>query len=82
MRIAVGGFLHESHSFAPRPTTYADFVHPGDWKIRFLGFIREANVSNARKAVLDLDGVAFVALEEATFDWKYWTPRLSDGLPR
>jgi microcystin degradation protein MlrC len=29
MRIAVGGFLHESHSFAPRPTTYADFLHPG-----------------------------------------------------
>jgi microcystin degradation protein MlrC len=27
-RIAVGGFLHESHSFAPRPTTYAEFVHP------------------------------------------------------
>ncbi|MBN8891904.1 MAG: microcystin degradation protein MlrC [Rhodospirillales bacterium 70-18] len=29
MRIAIGGFLHESHSFAPRPTTYADFVQPG-----------------------------------------------------
>ncbi len=29
MRIAVGGFLHESHSFAPWPTTYADFLQPG-----------------------------------------------------
>ena len=29
VRIAVGGFLHESHSFAPRPTTYADFLQPG-----------------------------------------------------
>ena len=28
MRIAVGGFLHESHSFAPRPTRYGDFVDP------------------------------------------------------
>src|ERR1700712_3824806 len=28
-RIAVGGFLHETHSFAPRPTTYADFLQPG-----------------------------------------------------
>jgi microcystin degradation protein MlrC len=28
-RIAIGGFLHESHSFAPRPTTYRDFQHPG-----------------------------------------------------
>ena len=27
-RIAIGGFLHESHSFAPHPTTYADFVNP------------------------------------------------------
>jgi len=27
-RIAVGGFLHESHSFAPHPTTYADFINP------------------------------------------------------
>ena len=31
LRIAIGGFLHESHSFAPRPTTYADFVNPGGW---------------------------------------------------
>ena len=29
MKIAVGGFLHESHSFAPRATTYGDFVQPG-----------------------------------------------------
>jgi microcystin degradation protein MlrC len=28
-RIALGGFLHESHSFAPRPTTWPDFLHPG-----------------------------------------------------
>lgn len=29
MRIAIGGFLHESHSFAPLPTRYQDFVHTG-----------------------------------------------------
>lgn len=29
MRIAVGGFLHESHSFAPRPTRYVDFIKVG-----------------------------------------------------
>ncbi|CAH0206275.1 M81 family metallopeptidase [Roseomonas sp. CECT 9278] len=28
-RIAIGGFLHESHSFAPLPTTWGDFVKPG-----------------------------------------------------
>jgi microcystin degradation protein MlrC len=31
MRIAIGGFLHESHSFAPRPTTWSDFLVPGGW---------------------------------------------------
>lgn len=29
MRIAIGGFQHESHSFAPRPTGWAEFVKPG-----------------------------------------------------
>jgi microcystin degradation protein MlrC len=29
MRLVIGGFLHESHSFAPRPATYADFLQPG-----------------------------------------------------
>jgi len=29
LRIAIGGFLHESHSFAPRPTTWDDFLQPG-----------------------------------------------------
>jgi microcystin degradation protein MlrC len=28
MRIAIGGFLHESHSFAVHPTSYRDFVEP------------------------------------------------------
>jgi microcystin degradation protein MlrC len=31
MRIALGGFLHESHSFAPHPTTFEDFTRPGAW---------------------------------------------------
>ena len=29
MRIAVGGFLHESHSFAPLPTEWVNFLTPG-----------------------------------------------------
>ena len=29
LRVAVGGFLHESHSFAPLPTRWADFLKPG-----------------------------------------------------
>jgi microcystin degradation protein MlrC len=31
MRIAVGGFLHESHSFAPMPTRYEDFLRPAGY---------------------------------------------------
>ncbi|TPG61025.1 M81 family peptidase [Roseomonas nepalensis] len=31
MRIAIGGFLHESHSFAPLPTGWRDFAEPGGW---------------------------------------------------
>lgn len=31
MRIAIGGFMHESHSFAPEPTTYDDFRFPAGW---------------------------------------------------
>jgi microcystin degradation protein MlrC len=29
MRIAIGGFLHESHSFAPRPTGWRQFFEAG-----------------------------------------------------
>ena len=29
MRIAIGGFQHESHSFAPLPTGWAEFIRPG-----------------------------------------------------
>src|ERR1700694_3541596 len=30
-RIAVGGFLHETNTFAPNKATYDDFVHGGGW---------------------------------------------------
>jgi microcystin degradation protein MlrC len=30
-RIAVGGFLHETNTFAPTKATYTDFVHGGGW---------------------------------------------------
>jgi len=29
MKIAIGGFLHESHSWAPLPTGWQEFLHPG-----------------------------------------------------
>jgi microcystin degradation protein MlrC len=32
-RIAVGGFLHETNTFAPTKATYNDFVHGGGWPV-------------------------------------------------
>jgi microcystin degradation protein MlrC len=64
MRIAIGGFLHESHSFAPHPTTWSDFLVPGGWPavqraatliaalrdtaVPSAGAIKEAEVAGAR----------------------------------
>src|ERR1700749_3626273 len=39
-RIAVGGFLHETNTFAPTKATYADFEHGGGWP----GMVRGAGV--------------------------------------
>jgi microcystin degradation protein MlrC len=36
-RIAVGGFLHETNTFAPTKATYEDFVHGGGWPSMGLG---------------------------------------------
>jgi microcystin degradation protein MlrC len=51
-RIAVGGFLHETNTFAPTKATYADFVHGGGWPAMELGpdmlkTIRNINVGLA-----------------------------------
>ena len=32
-RIAVGGFLHETNTFAPTKATYDDFIHGGGWPL-------------------------------------------------
>src|SRR2546421_12808858 len=36
-RIAVGGFLHETNTFAPTKATYDAFVHGGGWPRMALG---------------------------------------------
>ena len=51
-RIAVGGFLHETNTFAPTKAAYADFVHGGGWPAMVLGpdvlaTIRDINVGLA-----------------------------------
>ena len=68
LRIAIGGFLHESHSFAPRPTTYADFVHPGGFPPLqdgegLLETLRSTSVPSAGAiGIAEATGVALVPL--------------------
>ena len=61
MRIAVGGFQHESNSFAPRPTGWAQFQTPGD----FPGVQRgPAMLAALRGIALPIAGI-IPALEQA-----------------
>jgi microcystin degradation protein MlrC len=51
-RIAVGGFLHETNTFAPTKATYDAFVHGGGWPRMVLGenipkILRNVNVGLA-----------------------------------
>ena len=68
LRIAVGGFLHESHSFAPRPTTWAEFVQPGGFPglcqgEALLGAVRGSSVPIAGAiAAAEAAGVTLVPL--------------------
>jgi microcystin degradation protein MlrC len=61
MRIAIGGFLHESHSFAPKPTTWADFLEPGGWP----GVQRSATLIGALRDTAVPSAGAIRAAEEA-----------------
>jgi microcystin degradation protein MlrC len=68
MRIAIGGFLHESHSFAPHPTTYRDFVEPGGFPPlchgpALLSSLRDTSVPSAGAiAVVEAEGATIVPL--------------------
>src|SRR6516225_9993323 len=67
-RIAIGGFLHESHSFAPRPTCYADFLRPAGFpplseSDAMLHGVRQTSVPAAgAMAVAEAEGIAVVPL--------------------
>ena len=63
-RIAIGGFLHETNTFAPTKATYADFVHGGGWPAMTQG-------ADVIKTMRDINvGLAgFIASAEA----KGWT---------
>jgi microcystin degradation protein MlrC len=67
-RVAIGGFLHESHSFAPHPTTFVDFLRPAGFPAlsegeAMLSAVRGTSVPTAGAlAVADSESVEIVPL--------------------
>src|SRR5438477_8000727 len=59
-RIAVGGFLHETNTFAPTKATYDAFVHGGGWPRMALG----ANVLKTLRGI-NVGLAGFIAAAEA-----------------
>ncbi len=74
-RIAIGGFQHESHSFAPRPTAWADFIRPGGFPplqhaATLVDTLRPTSVPSAGAiAVAEAEGV-----EIAPLAWAFANP--------
>src|ERR1700757_664844 len=62
-RIAVGGFLHETNTFAPTKATYDGFVHGGGWP----SMVRGKDVLTIRNINVGLAG--FIGAAEAN-GWK------------
>ena len=63
-RIAVGGFLHETNTFAPTKATYADFVHGGGWPSMAQG-------ADVLKTIRNINvGLAGFIGEAETRDWE------------
>ncbi len=68
MRIAIGGFLHESHSFAAHPTTYRDFLEPGGFPplchgTNLIDSLRHTSVPAAGAiSVIDAEGATIIPL--------------------
>ncbi|MGO4872433.1 MAG: M81 family metallopeptidase [Roseiarcus sp.] len=60
MRVAVGGFLHETNTFAEAHTTYEDFATPDAWP----GVIRADEIAPAVRG-LNLPVAGFLAQAEA-----------------
>ena len=58
-----------------------DRVIDAEWKIRFLGFVRETMVDKAKAKFAYEADVCFFPLEKAAFSFAYWTER-EKGLPR
>lgn len=51
LKIAVAGFMHETNTFVPTPTTFDDFVHPGEWPDLCSGADLPGTVKGANVAI-------------------------------
>jgi microcystin degradation protein MlrC len=71
-RIAVGGFLHETNTFAPTKATYDDFVHGGGWP----GMTRGADVFKKMRHI-NAGLAGFIEVAEAN-GWEL-VPTISCG---
>ena len=72
-RIAVGGFLHETNTFAPTKATFADFQHGGGWPAMTQG----ADVLKVMRRI-NVGLAGFVDSAEANG----WEPHSDDRLRR
>jgi microcystin degradation protein MlrC len=71
-RIAVGGFLHETNTFAPTKATYDDFVHGGGWPAMAQG-------GDVLKTMRNIDaGLAGFVEQAETSGWEL-VPTISCG---
>jgi microcystin degradation protein MlrC len=75
MRIAVGGFLHESHSFAPMPTRYQDFLHPAGYSGLVRGEVMLAAIRGSAAAASGaIDAIESAGDTVAPLLWCMATP--------
>lgn len=75
LRIAVGGFQHESHSFAPEPTRYQDFVRPGGFPPLVAGAgLIEAIQNTAVPAAGALGAAREAGVEVVPLSWCFANP--------
>lgn len=63
MRIAVGGFQHETNTFAPRKATFEDFAAPDAWP----GLVRGADLLDAVRGI-NLPAAGFIHAASAVHD--------------
>src|ERR1700733_14561929 len=71
-RVAVGGFLHETNTFAPTKATYVDFIHGGGWPAMAVG-------ADVLKVMRNINvGLAGFIDQAEQYGWQM-TPILSCG---